>query len=546
MHKGGYAPFGGVGQYATNTPPACRRMDTVGFVVRRIGTMKAFVLLLVLLVSPASGQQPQSPSGQGQPEQPGQGAQVDEGQEGPASSQGGAPGQGQGSPQQQPGTSQGEAPPQDYEGHPPQDYEGPAPQGQGPGGGAGQGPVGPQQPPPPPPRACFPAAQRAVLGNFFQETSGNLWFNSTGWNGSDVSNCSSRQYLDYSLPGGPRAVTLPDYCCWYGVVCCPYWNPETLCYPGDVCDCDMPGTVRGLDLHGNGLYGTFPLVPLAMLQCEGSFKEVNLGHNNLGDLLGCSKLIVLDSRGSTWGGALAFPPGLASLQIINFQFNLLRGPIPSYITNAPSVTSFTAKGNGLLSLLGNISLFGLTVLVVGQREFVDKDLWHSAPGSVFPLHIVGTSGTLPDNPSSGTMHTGVGPSRVWRWAVVRRLDFRGNFFHCCGRVFNGNSTMANYEFYDKDAPRLPPFLQFSKEFYFYRGAVNALNNDGDFNMNCRSFHAVGTEDTIENQLDWLIDPEYYQYEGCRCEEGYEKVRVYQEAVIFEGIGFFLGNVPVFG
>eukprot|EP00798_Chlamydomonas_sp_ICE-L_P008122 gene8122-1369_t len=134
------------------------------------------------------------------------------------------------------------------------------------------------------------------------------------------------------------------------------------------------------------------------------------------------------------------------------------------------------------------------------------------------------------------------------WGPETTLDLRGNYFHCCGRNYNGNLTMPNYAYFDMDAPRLPSFLQQSKLYFSYQEVYNALlTTQVLFSLRCPSFHLTGTEDTPENTVNVLLDVEYYMFEGCSCGEGLELTRTFPEPWFdpIRNVAYGLGNVPTF-
>eukprot|EP00798_Chlamydomonas_sp_ICE-L_P007978 gene7978-1194_t len=88
-----------------------------------------------------------------------------------------------------------------------------------------------------------------------------------------------------------------------------------------------------------------------------------------------------------------------------------------------------------------------------------------------------------------------------------------NYLHCCGVDFNGNENLAIYAFYNKSAPSCPAVI------------------------------LSDAEDIEDNHLTFYIDPEYYFYEGCICEEGFRLKRVEKNDTLQYEHYLSYGNFP---
>ncbi|GAX78737.1 hypothetical protein CEUSTIGMA_g6174.t1 [Chlamydomonas eustigma] len=104
---------------------------------------------------------------------------------------------------------------------------------------------------------------------------------------------------------------------------------------------------------------------------------------------------------------------------------------------------------------------------------------------------------------------------------------------CCGIGFKNSADLKNasYTSYNLSAPRLPSGLAFSS---YLRPVVSNIPGNGEINfgnlgntsyvgLSCPYLRLTTDPDLPRNLLKWAIDPEYYLFEGCACNSGFEMV-----------------------
>lgn len=135
-----------------------------------------------------------------------------------------------------------------------------------------------------------------------------------------------------------------------------------------------------------------------------------------------------------------------------------------------------------------------------------------------------TSLVLSNNGLSGTLP----PSMINVFsAQTRFVDLRYNFMSCCGvGSLQGSfsSGSAGYASYNLSAPRLPDGVKFSANLQPVQallgsGAKLNLGNSSYSGLNCPYLLPSGATDVPSNYLSWMLDPEYYLFEGCQCSSG---------------------------
>ena len=139
-----------------------------------------------------------------------------------------------------------------------------------------------------------------------------------------------------------------------------------------------------------------------------------------------------------------------------------------------------------------------------------------------------TSLVLSNNGLSGTL-----PSTMINVfsSNARVVDLRLNYMSCCGvGALQGNlfSGSVGYGSYNLSAPRLPSGVKFSSTLQPVQqifsssqlnGAMLNLGNSSYPGLSCPYLLPTSAADTPSNFLSWLIDPEYYLFEGCQCSNG---------------------------
>lgn len=113
----------------------------------------------------------------------------------------------------------------------------------------------------------------------------------------------------------------------------------------------------------------------------------------------------------------------------------------------------------------------------------------------------------------------------------RLVDLRLNYMSCCGiGSLQGSlgSTSVGYASYNLSAARLPSGLKFSSTLQpvqqifsssMLNGAMLNLGNSSYPGLNCPYLLPASATDTPSNFLSWLLDPEYFLFQGCQCGNG---------------------------
>lgn len=196
--------------------------------------------------------------------------------------------------------------------------------------------------------SAVPPSERAFLLDLYQNMNPSNWANQTGWNG----------------PAGTE-------CTWYGITC----------------DATQEHVI-GVELVGNGLYGTLP----ASLSEQSQLRVFNLRANDpKGPIPSLSKLVNLEHFDVTaWGdgfypdagltGSIPSLDGLTRLKVFKVGLNKLTGPLPSFgaASGLQSLEVFEALRNQLSGPIGSFT--GVPAL----REF-DASRNNGLSGSLPPI-----------------------------------------------------------------------------------------------------------------------------------------------------------------
>jgi hypothetical protein len=191
--------------------------------------------------------------------------------------------------------------------------------------------------------AAIPYSERAALVNFYANTAGPVWVNSTGWLGAPGTECS-----------------------WYGITC----NAE--------------GTaVTGIEMAGNGLRGTLPaLSALTQLQtlnvanAGGGFNQApafNFLYGTIPQLSSLSQLQYVDLDSQIFTGSLPSLTGLSNLTHFEASSNYsLSGSIPD-LTGLTSLNYFDLSLNKFTGLIPSLSgLTNLSYFDVGSNALTGQ------------------------------------------------------------------------------------------------------------------------------------------------------------------------------
>ena len=121
---------------------------------------------------------------------------------------------------------------------------------------------------------CTAATQREALLEFYNSTSGPQWTRAKNW-GNQNGGCKIAEVGQDS-----SSISVPDHCCWEGVICCSGERCPALYKTAAECDCQA-GRVTRLQLRWNGLRGEFPIKALSKLNCAQDFRRLELQNNGL-------------------------------------------------------------------------------------------------------------------------------------------------------------------------------------------------------------------------------------------------------------------------
>ncbi|GAX84414.1 hypothetical protein CEUSTIGMA_g11835.t1 [Chlamydomonas eustigma] len=238
---------------------------------------------------------------------------------------------------------------------------------------------------------CSPVFQLLTLALFYNSTNGPNWYRKDGWNSTvwTVPNIISYVSKTCTQKLGTSVISLPAWCCWYGVYCCLSQNscPNIVMNNGTyveqlICGNCTVGNITGLDLADNNLIGniswsnvtqeiSYPLYHqfLPAIACDMKFlflqnnqleetipqalsdftalKAVNLGYNQI--------------RGQ-------LPPlqNLDYLQVLAVANNRISGALPTGICAGNNSITNLILGNNLLT--GTFDTTGCRLLISVQSQ----------------------------------------------------------------------------------------------------------------------------------------------------------------------------------
>lgn len=181
--------------------------------------------------------------------------------------------------------------------------------------------------------AAIPVAERNVLLNLYIYTNGNSWADNTGWQSTAGTECT-----------------------WYGITC------------------DLKGeTITAIDLSGNGLRGTLPLI--SQLTNLESFNVGNGAHfvnflvGTIPSLSGLTHLkFFVAGGGQEFTGSIPTLAGLTSLVHFDVSNSQLSGAIPG-LAGSPNLAYFSAYNNKLTGSIPDMSgLSNLVYFRVNQNQ----------------------------------------------------------------------------------------------------------------------------------------------------------------------------------
>ncbi|KAF5828610.1 hypothetical protein DUNSADRAFT_17323 [Dunaliella salina] len=422
--------------------------------------------------------------------------------------------------------------------------------------------------------ACTAEEQEGALVNAFTAWGGNEWHNKKGW-------------LDSTLECRLKDLKFPAHCCWHGITCCVSSTcAETERPDVDRCGCKQ-GLVWGINLDSNNLVGNFTRFDHTPFAC--SLQRLKLSYNGLsGEISGGIKvhkrLSSLELQANELQGTLPTEIGqVSSLRLVLLSSNKLEGTVPPDIcSNASRLSSLAIDDNNFSGLLDLTHCKKLTYVAAKGNNLApnldealpelksvfleDNSLVGALPDDIFANFLPNLeqlaisknklSGRLPDMSMYSLKNVildenrFVGPipdswSRIARPNSLVRLDT--NYLSCCGikpmtiqQLSTVNRTLRIDEVYegvDYSAPLLPPFLELSDE--LEPVTVKLQQSFKAAGMRCPTLRIVGQEANPEGTLDWFLDPSYYMFEKCECDEGLRLVNLTKPGHIF----YFECQVP---
>eukprot|EP00798_Chlamydomonas_sp_ICE-L_P013866 gene13866-19791_t len=294
-------------------------------------------------------------------------------------------------------------------------------------------------------------------------------------------------------------------------------------------------SLKELDLTANtpGFTGRVPEGLCQGRNDSSSLTDIMISHNSFSDSLrvnSCNSLVMLDAQNNKLTGEMPSLNGYNNMHMLRLGNNNLTGTIPLSISKAPLMTVFYLPFN---SLQGSIPesigeytyLTGLNLISNQLSGTIPEDLFRNL-GSLQTLWLsenrlngtisqnINNSRSLTDiDLSSNSLYGQIPEEMSYLANLGNRVDLRFNFLSCCGREFNGTTEVGSYKYFDNSSSKLPSFLAFSK----FLVPVSEKNFTLSF-MRCPMVYRVDTSDNVGFLLNFKIDPEYYLYENCRCEQ----------------------------
>eukprot|EP00200_Dunaliella_tertiolecta_P006484 CAMPEP_0202342542 /NCGR_PEP_ID=MMETSP1126-20121109/3063_1 /ASSEMBLY_ACC=CAM_ASM_000457 /TAXON_ID=3047 /ORGANISM="Dunaliella tertiolecta, Strain CCMP1320" /LENGTH=1296 /DNA_ID=CAMNT_0048933515 /DNA_START=311 /DNA_END=4201 /DNA_ORIENTATION=- len=412
---------------------------------------------------------------------------------------------------------------------------------------------------------CTAASQQQALRNIFSAWDGSGWRKPENW-------------LDSSLECEDPAtgIQLPAHCCWHGIKCC----ISRTCSEGqrpdvDRCGCE-PGLVWEIDLDSCNLAGDFSSMDHNAFACE--LSGLRLSNNNLRGPIGQGftvyrKLSWIDLQGNYLSGTLPRGIGkMSSLWLLFLSGNSLEGTVPPDICGnntqlfslaldhnkfsgrldlsaCTKLSYFVAKANNFSEVFhaGNAALPGLRAVFLEENG-----LHRPLPFDIFinylpnleqlALHKNRLTGTLPVMSMYSLKivvladNYFVGPVPE-SWAIMARpgllVAVEFNYLSCCGtnplspeKLLMANGTLRIDDVYDGvdySAPLLPPSLELSDE--LEPVLAHPRQSYKAKGMRCPKLKLAGQQEGPLSTLDWYMDPSYYMFVKCQCEEGLHLVNL---------------------
>uniref|UniRef100_A0A7S3VNQ7 Guanylate cyclase domain-containing protein n=2 Tax=Dunaliella tertiolecta TaxID=3047 RepID=A0A7S3VNQ7_DUNTE len=411
--------------------------------------------------------------------------------------------------------------------------------------------------------ACLrasPEEQQKALVDVYAAWKGPDWHNRDGW-------------LDTKLECKLEGTQFPAHCCWHGIKCCLSSTcPETEHPDVNRCGCE-PGLVWEINLDSNNLVGSFTSFDHRAFAC--ALHKLKLSDNSLRgeisqDIEVYNHLFSVELQSNKLQGSL--PEGIGripSLRHLHLSSNSLEGTVPPSICgNTSRLSSLAIEDNNFsgpldlsqcqklvfLAATGNRILPNLKADLPELQSgfFGDNGLQGVLPNDIFAkvapnLEQLGLSknfisGRLPEMSRYSLKRILLDKNRLFgaipdSWSRMAHpytlVHLDTNYLSCCGikplsaqKLMETNKTLRIDEVYggvDYSAPLLPPFLELSDQLEPVN--VNGIQSFKAAGMRCPILKLTGQDDSSATSLDWSLDPSYYMFAKCECEEGLRLVNL---------------------
>ena len=338
-----------------------------------------------------------------------------------------------------------------------------------------------------------------------------------------------------------------------------------------------------LDLRDNYLTGTVPASLCGSNTRFSPLVDILLSRNQFNgtfNLEQCDSLVMLDIR-SNKITALGNMAGYPFLHIFRASLNEgLTGTLPKSLGDSQQLVDWSVQGN---DLIGTLPDYFINMTLLQQINLADNNLTGPLPAIFFERATLYTV-QLQNNNFYGTIPASIGCSPLSTLNLQRNnfygtiplsmanlarsnvaIQISSNSLFCCGTNWTGtpgatiDEGIFSYSSINTTARLLPPFLQlslenlvyyppdenfkiysvytswgsmrcpslyynpqFSEQFVF-PNFPNLLCSPNNSNFQLPSDYSpplVITGASPLKALNWDVDPQYYRYYGCVCENGY--------------------------
>jgi len=320
-----------------------------------------------------------------------------------------------------------------------------------------------------------------------------------------------------------------------------------------------------LDVTKNSMAGQVPRNLCGNNSTYSCLVDLMIGNNQFSGQLVlpyCDSLVFMDSSNNRLSGTIVDMTGWRKMHILRTGANPnIGGPIPDTFQQAELMTDLSMPN---MRLTGTIPQWFTKLVQMTILNIQNNQLTGTLPAAMFDMMASLQTLNFRNNRLNGTLPDNIQKSPITNLALINNYfwgrlpnmsslargnlitDLRNNHLFCCGTEYDGDNDRMHYKSIDYSAPKLPEWLVQSR-IMIVQQQDNDVSDDPEWSnklpsigsLKCPGFMAAGTErfqlNNASNLIQFSLDPQYYMYEGCECEQGYELTQVMLEST---------GNVPM--